>query len=201
MRRTVRRLLPMLALLVCSLVPLTAMAGSITYTESFTASGTVNGTPFDTVVSFTMTADPNQVFGNCDGQGGIYCTPNGIAGVTIQGIGFGTFTNQFYVFDNQNNAVAGFSAIGVEDIVDLSNTAFASYNLKSPIGPLSATFFFTDNGVQLGSSLGTIIFDSFSGTPTFTASESGTTPEPGSFVLFGSGVLGFAITLRRKIKA
>ncbi len=201
MDRTVRRLLPLLALLACTLVPLTAMAGSITYTESFTASGTVNGTPFDTVVSFTMTADPSQVFGNCDGVGGLYCTPNGTAGVTIQGIGSGTFTNQFFVFDNQSLAVAGFSAIGVEDIVDLSNSAFAAYDLKSPIGPLSATFFFTDDGVQLGSSLGNIVFNSFSGTPTFTASEGGTTPEPGSFALLGSGVLGFAVRIRRRLKA
>jgi hypothetical protein len=107
----------------------------------------------------------------------------------------------FYVFDNQNGAVAGFSDIAIEDIVDLSNSAFATYDLKSSIGPLQTTYFFTDDGVELGSSLGNIVFDSFGGTPTFQASEGGgTTPEPGSLILFGSGVVGLAVKLRRRAR-
>jgi hypothetical protein len=189
-----------LAVLLVGLLPLTAAAGSITYTESFMATGTVNGNPFSGNVSFTFLSDTNQIIDNCLGIGGLFCTPNGTAGVSIQGVGVGTFANQFFVFDNQGNSVAGFSAIGIEDIVDLSNSAFATYDLKSPIGPLTTTFFFTDNGVQIGSSLGNIVFDSFSGTPTFTASTGGgTTPEPGSFVLFGSGLAGLATVLRRKL--
>ena len=201
MTRRLHRVVLTLAVLLLGLLPLTAVAGSITYTESFMASGTVNGSPFSGDVSFTFTSDTTQIMSNCFGASGLFCTPNGTAGVSIQGIGVGTFTNQFFVFDNQGNAVAGFSAVGIEDIVDLSNSAFATYDLKGAIGPLNTTFFFTDSGVPLGSSLGDIIFDSFSGTPTFTAStEGGTTPEPGSFVLFGSGVLGLATILRRKLR-
>jgi hypothetical protein len=119
--------------------------------------------------------------------------------VSIQGIGHGTLTDPFDVFDNQNVSVAGFTDSVIEDIVDLSNPAFATYDLKSAIGPLSTTYFFTDNGVQLGSTLGTIELDSFSGTPTFAATTSGTTPEPGSIILFGSGIVGFAGMLRRRL--
>lgn len=200
MARILNRPLLLLVLSVCALTPLTAFAGSITYTESFDASGTVNGTPFDGMVTFSLTSDTGSIMSNCDGIPGVYCTPNTMATFTIQGIGNGTFNNLFYVFDNQGGAVAGFSAIGIEDIVDLSNSAFATYDLKSPIGPLQSTYFFTDNGVQLGSSLGEIVFSSFTGTPTFQASEQGSTPEPGSFVLFGSGIIGVAAVVRRKLK-
>jgi hypothetical protein len=192
MKRTDRVLIGVLVLLACWLTPLNAVAGSITFTESFIATGSVNGTPFDTNVTFSLTTDTSLING---GE-----TPNTLTEVTIEGIGSGTFTNLFHVFDNTGNSVAGFSAQGIEDIVDLSNPAFGTYDLKSPIGPLECTFFFTDDGVVLGSSLGDITFDSFGGTPTFTASEGGTTPEPGSFILFGTGIVGLAAHVRRRMK-
>jgi hypothetical protein len=189
--------LPVLVLLACSLIPLTAAAGPITFTESFTASGTVNGNPFDGNVMFSLSTDTSLITGG----GGLFVTPDGVASVTIQGVGTGTFTDPFYVFDNQGVSVAGFSDPNIEDIVDLSNSAFATYDLKSAIGPLASSFFFVDTGQALGSTLGTIILDSTSGTPTFAATTGGgTTPEPGSLVLFGSGVVGLATVIRRKLK-
>jgi hypothetical protein len=108
---------------------------------------------------------------------------------------------RFDVFDNQNVSVAGFTDQNIEDVVDLSNPAFATYDLKSPIGPLDSTYFFVDTGAALGSTLGTIVLDSTSGTPTFAATTtSGTTPEPSSLVLFGSGVVGLATVIRRRLK-
>src|SRR5271166_559537 len=198
MARPLHCVLLVLVVLACSLIPLTATAGPITYPASFTASGTVNGTPFDGAVTFTLSSDTTLVFGNCDGSSGIFCTPNGTATFSIQGIGAGTFTDPFNVFDNQNIAVAGFTDDAIEDILDLSNTAFATYDLKSAIGPLNTTYFFADTGQAYGSSLGTIVFNSVSGTPVFEATTGGTTPEPGSLILFGSGIAGFALMLRRK---
>ncbi|MGB8887049.1 MAG: PEP-CTERM sorting domain-containing protein [Candidatus Korobacteraceae bacterium] len=201
MTKTLRRVLWVLALFAFGWLPTIATAGPITYTETFTASGTVNGSPFDGTVMFSLTSDTTLVFGNCDGISGVFCTPNTMATVSIQGFGAGTFTDLFNVFVNQNIGVAGFTDDSLEDIVDLANPAFTTYDLKSPIGPLNTTYFFTDNGVMLGSSLGTVVFDSFSGTPTFQASEGqGSTPEPGSFVLFGSGLFGLSLVIRRKLR-
>jgi PEP-CTERM motif len=200
MTKRLHSVLPVLVLLACGLIPLKAVAGPITYTATFTAAGTVNGNPFDAVVTFTLSSDTTLVFGNCDGVPGIFCTPNGVAGVSIQGIGSGTFTDPFNVFVNQGVAVAGFTDDAIEDILDLSNPAFSTYDLKSAIGPLNSSFFFVDTGQALGSTLGTIVIDSTSGTPTFAATTSGTTPEPGSLVLFGSGVVGLVAVLRRKMK-
>ena len=161
--------LPVFVLLVCGLIPMTSAAGPITYTETFTATGTVNGNPFDGTVMFTLSSDTTLVFGNCDGVSGIFCTPSGVAGVSIQGVGTGTFTDPFNVFVNQGVAVAGFTDDAMEDILDLSNSAFSTYDLKSAIGPLYSSYFFVDTGPALGSTLGTIVLDSTSGTPTFTA--------------------------------
>jgi hypothetical protein len=195
MTKRLYSVLPVLVLLACGLIPLTAAAGPITFTESFTAAGTVNGNPFDGNVMFSLTSDTTLIIQ----EGSIFLTPAGTASVTIQGVGTGTFTDPFDVFDNQSVSVAGFTDTNIEDIVDLSNPAFATYDLKSAIGPLDTTFFFVDTGAALGSTLGTIIIDSTSGTPTFAATTTSVTPEPSSIVLFGSGILGLAGLLRRKM--
>lgn len=200
MQITPQRIVIALVLLACGLAPLTATADPITYSEIFMASGTVNGNPFNAQVTFSFSTDTTLVFGNCDGIGGIFCTPNSTASVSIAGVGNGTFTDPFYVFDNQGVSVAGFTDANIEDVLDLANTAFATYDLKSGIGPLNTSYFFTDTGQPYGSSLGTIVFDSVSGTPVFEATVGGTTPEPGSLVLFGSGIAGFALVLRRKFR-
>jgi hypothetical protein len=195
MTRRLLSVLPVVVLLACSLIPLTAAAEPITFTESFNATGTVNGNPFDANVIFSLITDTTLI----TGSGGLFVTPDGVASVTIQGVGSGTFTDPFYVFDNQNVSVAGFTDVNIEDIVDLSNSAFATYDLKSAIGPLDSSFFFVDIGQGLGSTLGTIVLDSTSGTPTFAATTQAT-PEPGSFLLFGSGIVGLAAAIRRKLK-
>jgi hypothetical protein len=207
MTKTLHRVLWVLALFAFGLLPTIATAGPITYTETFTASGTVNGSPFDGTVMLSLTSDTNLVFGNCGGSPGTFCTPNAMATVSIQGIGMGTFTDLFNVFDYQNTGasygVLGFTdaSIGGVDIVDLANPAFATYNLKSSIGPLNTTYFAIYTGQPLDSTLGAIVFNSASGTPIFQASEGqGTTPEPGSFVLFGSGLLGLSLVIRRKLR-
>jgi len=189
--------------LACGLFPLTSTAGTIVYEESFTAAGTVNGTPFDGTVTFMFRSDTTLVFGDCEGTAGMFCTPNGVASFSIQGIGAGQFTDPFFVFDNQNIKAVGFSDAALEDVLDLGNATFANYNLKSAIGPLnSTTYSFTDTGQPLGSSLGDIVIDSVSGTPRFTAvaSNAQPIPEPASFTLFGSGVVGLAAMLRRKLR-
>ena len=57
--RALHRVAVAIALLCISLLPMMATADSITYTSSFMASGTVNGTPFDGNVTFSLTSDTN----------------------------------------------------------------------------------------------------------------------------------------------
>jgi hypothetical protein len=179
-------------------MPLRATADTITYTETFLASGTVNGRPFNGQVSFGSTTQTGLIF-TCDlCVDIILSTPPGTASVSIGEIGKGT-SDFWSVFDNQTTAVAGFSQAVVSDVVDLSNPAFASYDLKNAIGPLDTTYDFTSTGTAIRSSLGPIVFDSFSGTPTFQAAITAT-PEPGSLALFGCGIAGLAAALRRKLR-
>lgn len=200
MTKRLRSVLTVVALLACSLMPLTAMADVITFAEAFIASGTVNGNPFSlSQVIFSLTTDTTLI----TGSGGVFLTPDGPASIFIEGVGTGTLNDPFYVFDNQNVSVAGFTDVNIGDAVELSNSAFATYDLKSPIGPLISTFFFVGTGQAFGSQLGTIIIDSASDEqpPLFVAAFGGPAPEPNSLILFGSGVAGLAAMIRRKLRA
>jgi hypothetical protein len=198
MTNMLQRRLALAVLLAFALVPIAASAVTITYTESFNATGTANGNPFNGTVTFTLTSDTSLVFSNCDGLGSnVFCTPQNLtASFSIQGIGAGTFTGPWDVFDNQGVSAAGFTDNAIQDIVDLSSPVFATYDLKSAVGPVNSSYYFVLTGVPIGSSLGNIIIGSYSGTPTFTATIG--TPDPASITLFGSGVIGLAAVLRRR---
>src|ERR1039457_6469964 len=119
-------LLCLLVLLACGLIPLTPTAGPITFTESFMAGGTAHTLPLNGNVNLTFTTDTSLSTGG-PGQAE---TPRGVAGIMIQGIGSGMFSDSLDVFVNGN--VAGFSDPPFPgDIVDLSNPAFATYDLRS----------------------------------------------------------------------
>ena len=52
MTKRMHSVLSVIVLLACGLIPMTAAAGPITYTETFNATGTVNGNPFDGTAIF-----------------------------------------------------------------------------------------------------------------------------------------------------
>ena len=80
-----------------------AFAGSITYTEQATASGTIGaGSFFDVFVTITMVGDTTNVIG---GSG--FFQNFGTMTINIPGIGLATFTGNTAVFDNQGAATVG----------------------------------------------------------------------------------------------
>ncbi len=162
------------SLLFCSLLLVgLAQPGSaqtLKYVFTGTASGTVGNTSFTnaplTVSTIGDTSTVMFTFAY------FLNVPPGGASFSIGGVGSGTFNNGTYVFDNQNLTAFGGSvgfggAGGVGDIIqihdmDFGSTVFASYDLKSAIGPLG---FVTDpsvaDWVNLPTSLGNMTITSY----------------------------------------
>src|SRR5262249_31601432 len=156
-------------------------AAPITYTESATVSGTLGGTPFSGVITITGTGNTTGVFND-----GIFRN-NVSASFSISGDGSGTFTDAIQVFDNHAQAAAGFDDItlGQPSILDTFNSAFATYNLTTAIGPITGSSFINP-GLAFATTAGALVINT-SGNSTFTA-----TTVPGPVV--GAGLPGLILT-------
>jgi len=168
-----------------------AFASSITYTEQATASGTIGTSSFfDVFVTITMVGDATNVIG---GSG--FFQNSGTMTIDIPGIGLATFTGNTAVFDNQGAATVGMADYTLGgSILDTVDGAFATYDLMTPIGPITNASFYRPD-LTYGTTLGGLNFTQMSDS-TFTAS---TVPEPSSLLLLGTGALGLAGLIRRKL--
>lgn len=171
-----------------------ALAIPITYTESATVSGTLNGNSFSNVVlTLTGTGDTTGVFN----QGGVLRN-DVLDSFSFSGGQGGTFTDAIQVFNNP-----GFlpPAVGFDDgitsaIMATFNSAFVTYNLAMAIGPTTGPTFINPS-LSFATTLGPLLLSTV-GNSTFTA----TVPEPAALPLFatGLGALGL-LGWRRKRKA
>ena len=176
-----------------------AMAGSITYTESDTASGTLGTASFtNALVTISFSGNTSTV---SQTSLGFWENDTGTTTVTIAGIGTETFTDAMFAFDNQGAIAAGIgdnSCTGCRgSVMDTFNLAFGSYDLMSAIGPLSGGVFIRPD-LSYGTNSGLLNFSSAGATSTFTATTTAV-PEPACLMLLGSGVLGLAGVVRRKL--
>jgi hypothetical protein len=151
----------------------------IIYTEQAIASGTLGGTTFtDALITLMLDGYTGTVVPR---GSEFFFNPVGTFTVNVSGIGTATFTDHMEVFDNQGFAppAAGFARLGGNggSVLDTFNTQFASYDLKTPIGPISGASFIRPNLV-FGTTLGNLQILS-AGDSTFTAS---TVPEPSSLI-------------------
>jgi hypothetical protein len=171
-----------LALLVAAYAG-SASATPITYVFTGIASGTLfNGevpTPFSNV-SLTVTAIGNTDNVTFDGEG-TYRNSTLSTTITIAGIGTvtvmpgGSFHD--YVFDNQtpfpNDGRVGYGVEGITnccDIIQLLNTAYLTYDLKSPIGAFEpSSDLSTSDWVNVPTSMGPLTVTSY--TAAFSATE------------------------------
>ncbi len=191
-----------------------SQADPITYTETATGTGcfgsgiTTCTTPNFTnaLVTITLTGDTNTV---TNPVSGIFENIGAAGTVTlaVAGLGSATFTDQVAAFVNQSTTVngqpaslAGFYDLGVGlDPLDTNNSAFASYNLQSFIGPIAGSPGLVAFNELFPTSAGEFVLTSASGT-TFTAAAPAAVPAPGigSDIFTGIGVfIGIQLVQRK----
>jgi hypothetical protein len=195
------------SLLFCSLLLVgLAQPGSaqtLKYVFTGTASGTVGDTSFTNApLTVSTIGDTSTVVFTAP----IYRlnVPPGGASFSIGGVGSGTFTDATYVFDNQTafGGSVGFGDPSLPlgsccDIIqihdaDFNSTVFASYDLKSPIGPLG---FVTDpsfgDWVNVPTSLGPMTVTSFTNVSfaaSFVTAQQAITPGGPAITFTGPGL-------------
>jgi hypothetical protein len=195
------RILHVLTFAAIIAAPVALHAASITYTESFVASGSLVNSLFgenftDQLVTLTGTGDTANVVGS----GGVFSIAIPTT-FTIAGIGTGTFTDDVRFVSNQGVGDAGVGdATNNLAIMFTKDTAFATYDLMTAIGPITGTPIF-NAGASFGTDAGAFTITS-TGNPTFEAVvASSAVPEPSSLVLLGTGALGAMGVMRRKFSA
>jgi hypothetical protein len=172
-------------------------AGIITYTETFTDSGTLGVDSFtNQLITLTATADSSSVhFTGLD-----YYVINNTTTVSITGLPTATFTDFMLTNDYPSGTHAGLEDgnVGLE-IMDVQNSAFASYDLTTSTGLLTGPVGGNWGGgaATYGTDAGSLIFD----VPTITLgtfeASLASVPEPSSyglaaflcFICFGGRVL------------
>lgn len=198
------RILKLLTLAAVMAAPLALHASSLTYTDTFTGSGSVGGVDFNNaVVTFTATANPASLINE---GGGIFAlSPSTPVAFSIAGGVSGVFTDSLQLFVNQSSGIAGLGD-NTNDFALLytSNPAFAAYELGA-IGATSGSSIFNNFATDLGEAVygtnqGGLDLTS-AGTSTFSAVAASQVPEPSSLVLLGTGALGALGVVRRKFSA
>jgi hypothetical protein len=174
-------------------LPTSARAGMITYTFTATGNGTLGANAFtDASFAITCTADTNQVTSTGEG----FSVADLTATVSVAGLGIATFITPTTNIDNQGLGRAGISdsVPGVALLFE-DNPAFLTYDLTTPIGPLTGSPSF-NFGVHFATTAGDFTLTDVS-TATFQATAQ-SVPEPSSLVLLGFGTATLAGWLWRK---
>jgi hypothetical protein len=190
MRRTVRILSAALA--VASLAAPVAGAGAITFEFSGMASDSLGGGDLvDAPFLFTLTTDTAGVFQPFPNLPNIIVTQDTVLAFSIRGVG-GTFAVLFHVFRNAfgPNSSVGLSPSTGDDLLSITDPSLATYDLKTPFGPLTqAPPDFINVGEAYATTVGDLIFTDDPDTSARFRASVASVPEPASIVMACTGAL------------
>jgi hypothetical protein len=176
-----------------------AFATPITYIDTGRGSGTIGATSF-TLARFTIRAtgdtSARQPF-----SGG-FSIANISADITIEGLDDFTFVTPTRFFVNQVSMIVGFARINGSDLWDGPlNAQFGTWDMLTSIGPISGNGALNQwTSPPVITSGGLLAFNTGGSSATFQATVGSATPipEPGTLILFGSGLAGVVAGFRRR---
>jgi hypothetical protein len=179
-----------------------AHAAPITYTEQFTATGSLGDQDFaNALVTFTAVGNTSNV--TC---GSNSCEISSLpTTVNVAGVGTATFTDTFTVEVYQSGTFTQANVSFTAPQVPLNNTigtfsnTFISYNLMTSVGPVTGPIFPNTNvtmvTIFLNTSQGPLnTVTPFTSTTTFQARV----PEPASSSLLLLGIMGLGLRARMR---
>jgi len=170
--------------------------GAISYTEMAVGSGSLGGMAFtNELITLTVTADTTGVM---NPSPGFFTVLSSLATVSVASVGSGTLAVGSFIFDRQSVQTAGLE-LGVPDILDITNAAFATYDLTTSIGPVTGSTTINAGSV-FATSAGDFIINTIAATGTFQAMVGGSAvPEPSSILMAGlAALVGLGLWSRRR---